>query len=128
MSAFTRQVLSIVSRIPVGRVASYGDIAAAAGRPRAYRAVGNIMRTCGRPDLPCHRVIAAAGRLGGYGGNLALKRALLAGEGVVVAGMRVRDWQTRSWRPAVRTRHTMSEAGAAHGAGVPRAARRRLSK
>jgi O-6-methylguanine DNA methyltransferase len=120
-------VLSIVSRIPVGRVASYGDIAAAAGHPRAYRAVGNIMRTCGRPDLPCHRVIAAAGRLGGYGGNLALKRALLAGEGVVVAGMRVKDWQTRSWRPAVRTRHTMSEAGAAHGAGAPRAARR-LSK
>jgi hypothetical protein len=85
------------------------------------------MRTCGRPDLPCHRVIAAAGRLGGYGGNLALKRALLAGEGVVVAGMRVKEWQTRSWRPAVGTRHTTSEAGAAHGAGTPRAARR-LSK
>lgn len=127
VSAFTRQVLSIVSRIPVGRVASYGDIAAAAGRPRAYRAVGNIMRTCGRPDLPCHRVIAAAGRLGGYGGNLALKRALLAGEGVVVSGMRVKDWQTRSWKLAVRNRHTRSEAGAAHGARVPRAARR-LSK
>ena len=104
VSAFTRQVLSIVSRIPVGRVASYGDIAAAAGRPRAYRAVGNIMRTCARPGLPCHRVIAAAGRLGGYGGNLALKRALLAGEGIVVSGMRVKDWQTRAWRPAVGTR------------------------
>jgi O-6-methylguanine DNA methyltransferase len=127
VSAFTRQVLSIVSRIPVGRVVSYGDIAAAAGRPRAYRAVGNIMRTCGRPDLPCHRVIAAAGRLGGYGGNLTLKRALLAGEGIVVSGMRVKDWQTRSWRPAVRTRHRTSEARAAHGAGTPRAARR-LSK
>jgi alkylated DNA nucleotide flippase Atl1 len=75
------------------------------------------MRTCGRLDLPCHRVIAAAGRLGGYGGNLALKRALLAGEGVVVAGMRVKDWQTRSWRPAVRTRHTMSEAGGGGGGG-----------
>jgi O-6-methylguanine DNA methyltransferase len=101
-SPFTRQVLSIVSRIPVGRVASYGDIAAAAGRPRAYRAVGNIMSTCNRPDVPCHRVIAAGGRLGGFGGNLSLKRSLLASEGVVVTGTRVKDWKARGWRPAVR--------------------------
>jgi O-6-methylguanine DNA methyltransferase len=101
-SPFTRQVLSIVCRIPVGRVASYGDIAAAAGRPRAYRAVGNIMRTCTRPGVPCHRVIAAGGRLGGFGGNLALKRALLASEGLVVSGTRVKEWKARAWRPAVR--------------------------
>jgi O-6-methylguanine DNA methyltransferase len=101
-SPFTRQVLSIVCRIPVGRVASYGDIAAAAGRPRAYRAVGNIMRTCTRPGVPCHRVIAAGGRLGGFGGNLALKRALLASEGLVVTGTRVKDWKARVWRPGVR--------------------------
>ena len=124
LSAFTREVLSIVSRIPVGRVASYGDIAAAAGRPRAYRAVGNIMRACARPGLPCHRVIAAAGRLGGFGGNLSLKRALLAGEGIVVAGTRVKDWQARVWRPPVRTRRTGDRAGAAHGAEAPRAVRR----
>ena len=122
-SAFTRQVLSIVSRIPVGRVASYGDIAAAAGRPRAYRAVGNIMRTCARPGMPCHRVIAAAGRLGGFGGNLALKRALLAGEGIVVTGTRVKNWQTHAWRPAVGNWRSGSGAGAAHGAKTPRAAR-----
>ena len=42
-----------------GRVATYGQIAAASGRPGAARAVGNIMRDCGRPDVPCHRVIAA---------------------------------------------------------------------
>ena len=100
-SIFTRQVLSIVCRIPVGRVASYGDIAAAAGRPRAYRAVGNIMRTCTRPGVPCHRVIAAGGRLGGFGGNLALKRALLASEGVIVSGTRVKDWKSRTWHGAV---------------------------
>jgi methylated-DNA-[protein]-cysteine S-methyltransferase len=101
-SPFTRQVLSIVCRIPVGRVASYGDIAAATGRPRAYRAVGNIMSTCTRPGVPCHRVIAAGGRLGGFGGNLALKRALLASEGLVVTGTRVKQWKARVWRPAVR--------------------------
>lgn len=100
-STFTRQVLSIVCRIPVGRVASYGDVAAAAGRPRAYRAVGNIMSTCARPGVPCHRVIAAGGRLGGFGGNLALKRALLASEGVIVSGTRVKDWKSRTWRGAV---------------------------
>ena len=61
-TAFSRRVLSVVRRIPPGRVASYGEVAKMAGRPRAARAVGNIMRGCGRPDVPCHRVIAAGGR------------------------------------------------------------------
>ncbi len=88
---FNARVLSVVLRIPPGRVATYGDVAAMAGRPRAARAVGNIMRDCRRPDVPCHRVIAAGGRLGGYGGNEGLKRALLAAEGLVVSGSRVRE-------------------------------------
>jgi methylated-DNA-[protein]-cysteine S-methyltransferase len=96
-SQFTRRVLSVVRRIPVGRVATYGDVAAAAGRPRAARAVGNIMRECGARDIPCHRVIAALGRLGGYGGNLELKRALLRAEGVLVASGRIRDFRARRW-------------------------------
>ena len=62
-SVFTRRVLSVVRRIPAGRVATYGDVAAAAGRPRAARAVGNIMRDCGGPRRPGHRVIAAGGSL-----------------------------------------------------------------
>jgi O-6-methylguanine DNA methyltransferase len=86
---FTARVLAVVRRIPAGRVATYGDVAALAGKPRAARAVGNIMRDCGRADVPCHRVIAAGGRLGGYGGNEVLKRALLVAEGVVVHGSRV---------------------------------------
>ena len=88
---FFAKVLSVVRRIPPGRVATYGDVAAMAGRPRAARAVGNIMRGCNRPDVPCHRVIAAGGRLGGYGGNEVLKRALLTAEGVIVSGSRVRE-------------------------------------
>jgi O-6-methylguanine DNA methyltransferase len=87
---FTARVLAVVRRIPYGRVATYGQVAALAGRPRAARAVGNIMRTCGRPDVPCHRVIAARGRLGGYGGSEALKRSLLLREGVVIHGRRVK--------------------------------------
>jgi O-6-methylguanine DNA methyltransferase len=86
---FTTRVLAVVRRIPVGRVSTYGDVAKMAGKPRAARAVGNIMRDCGRADVPCHRVIAAGGRLGGYGGNEALKRALLAAEGVPLRGSRV---------------------------------------
>ena len=96
---FSQRVLSVVRRIPPGRVASYGDVARLAGRPRAARAVGNIMRGCGRPDVPCHRVIAAAGRLGGYGGSELLKRSLLSAEGIVVSGWRVRDLDRVRWQP-----------------------------
>jgi O-6-methylguanine DNA methyltransferase len=96
-SDFTARVLSIVRRIPPGRVATYGDVARRAGRPRAARAVGNIMRACGRPDVPCHRVIAAGGRLGGYGGRETMKRALLAAEGITVSGSRVRQLDRIRW-------------------------------
>jgi methylated-DNA-[protein]-cysteine S-methyltransferase len=96
-TAFTARVLSIVRRIPAGRVATYGDVADAAGHPRAARAVGNIMRTCGRPDVPCHRVVAAGGKIGGYGGSESLKRRLLMAEGVAFAGARVQLTRHR-WR------------------------------
>jgi methylated-DNA-[protein]-cysteine S-methyltransferase len=95
MSDFSTRVLAAVRRIPAGRVATYGDVAAAAGRPRAARAVGNIMRGCSRPDVPCHRVVAAAGRLGGYGGNLEMKRALLRAEGLQVSGSAIREFRRR---------------------------------
>ena len=90
-----------VRRIPPGRVATYGDVAAMAGRPRAARAVGNLMRASpgAAVGIPAHRVIAAGGRLGGYGGNVALKQALLRAEGVVVIGRRVKDFARRRWKP-----------------------------
>jgi O-6-methylguanine DNA methyltransferase len=107
---FSRRVLTIVRRIPPGRVATYGDVATMAGSPRAARAVGNIMRTCRRQDVPCHRVIAAGGRLGGYGGREFLKRALLMAEGVPVSGARVRDLANVLWRvqPPGNGRHSRS--------------------
>lgn len=91
-SDFAARVLSVVRRIPAGRVSTYGDVAAMAGKPGAARAVGNIMRTCNRPDVPCHRVIAAGGKLGGYGSHAGMKRALLVAEGVIVAGETVRGF------------------------------------
>lgn len=99
MTEFRRRVLSVVRRIPVGRVVTYGDVAALAGKPRASRAVGNIMRNCREPGVPCHRVIAAGGLLGGYGGNLQLKRELLRAEGVEVGMGRVRSFERARWRP-----------------------------
>ena len=94
---FTAQVLSAVRKIPRGRVSTYGDIAAIAGRPNAARAVGNIMRDCGRPDVPCHRVVAAGGRLGGYGGDEARKRQRLTAEGIEFSGSRIK-LPTQRWR------------------------------
>ena len=133
MSDFTARVLSVVRRIPVGRVATYGDVAAAAGSPRASRAVGNIMRDVRRAATsPAHRVVAAAGRLGGYGGNLELKRALLRAEGLDrdpdgIRDFRERRWpgRMRRWRPqeAVQAGACRREAAqnAAKSRGLPRA-------
>lgn len=97
---FRARVLAAVRRIPPGRVATYGDVAAAAGSPRACRAVGNIMRECRVPGVPCHRVIAAGGRLGGYGGSLQLKRDLLRAEGILVTASRVKEFTERRWSNA----------------------------
>jgi O-6-methylguanine DNA methyltransferase len=109
---FRARVLSAVRRIPRGRVATYGDVAALAGSPRACRAVGNIMRECRDPATPCHRVIGAGGALGGYGGNLQLKRELLRAEGIEVGPpprsgaaatqARIRRFREVRWKAAVR--------------------------
>lgn len=90
-------MIAAVRRIPPGRVATYGDIAALAGQPRAWRAVGNIMRECRDPSTPCHRVIASGGGLGGYGGNLQIKRELLRAEGLDVGIARVRRFDDVRW-------------------------------
>ena len=102
-SDFASRVRSAVRRIPHGRVATYGDVAAAAGRPLAHRAVGNIMRHCNDSSIPCHRVIAAGGKLGGYGRDLYAKRALLLAEGVIVANGRIRDFAVKRFKhPALK--------------------------
>ena len=96
-SDFARRVRLVVRRIPHGLVATYGDVAAAAGRPRAHRAVGNIMRETRDSSIPCHRVIAAGGKLGGYGRDLFAKRALLMAEGLIVANGRIKDFAQKRW-------------------------------
>lgn len=87
--SFTDRVLDAVCRIRRGRVSTYGHIAAAAGSPRAARAVGQVLHHNPRPGvIPCHRVVSREGRLSGrfaFGGPDAQQR-MLEEEGVRVTG------------------------------------------
>ena len=82
---FQKKVWAAMCRIPYGKLATYGQLAAAMGRPTACRAVANAV---GKNPLlilcPCHRVVASKG-LGGFSAGLALKRRLLAVENMVIA-------------------------------------------
>ncbi len=83
LTPFQREVLEAACRIPPGQTASYGELARWVGRPRAARAVGQAMARNPIPlVIPCHRVIASDGSLGGYGGEegLAVKAWLLRWE------------------------------------------------
>jgi len=75
---FQRAVWRELLKIPYGRVATYKDVAVAVGSPRGFRAVGQANHRNPIPIfIPCHRVVATGGGLGGFGGGLALKETLL---------------------------------------------------
>jgi methylated-DNA-[protein]-cysteine S-methyltransferase len=83
-AGFNRKILSATARIPYGEVSSYGTLAREAGSPRAARAAGNALHNNPVPIIvPCHRVLHADGGLGGYGGGLPMKEALLRLEGAI---------------------------------------------
>jgi len=91
-TAFRRRVWEALRRIPAGQTRSYGEIAVEVGAPGAARAVGTACAENPVPIVvPCHRVVAANGRLGGYSGGLARKRQLLAAEGARVQGVDLGD-------------------------------------
>ena len=82
---FRRRVYEVVRRIPAGETMSYGEVAAAAGSPGAARAVGQAMARNPFPIIiPCHRVLAAGGKTGGFtaSGGTDTKLRMLAIEGV----------------------------------------------
>ncbi|MBK9239010.1 MAG: MGMT family protein [Acidobacteria bacterium] len=83
--------------MPPGCVVTYGDVARLAGRVGAARAVGQIMARAEEPGLPYHRVIAAGGRVGGFGGNPQMKASLLAAEGHVIRRGRIANFAARRW-------------------------------
>ncbi|MHB8091372.1 MAG: methylated-DNA--[protein]-cysteine S-methyltransferase [Syntrophales bacterium] len=83
VQGFTRRVLTMAAEIPRGRVMTYGGLATAIGVPGGARAVGNALAGNLFPLIfPCHRVIKMNRTLGGFGGGVKLKRALLELEGV----------------------------------------------
>ncbi|MFH0965100.1 MAG: MGMT family protein [Planctomycetota bacterium] len=90
ITPFALAVRHALLRIPFGRVATYGDIAAAIGRPGAARAVGNALHRNPFPILvPCHRVVRSDLSLGGFASGPSLKRAILASEGVTFTNGKV---------------------------------------
>ena len=82
-TAFQKSVWKVMLEIPAGKTKSYGEVAAAIGRPKAVRAVGSACGANPIPVLvPCHRILAANNKLGGFGSGLGWKSRLLEAEGV----------------------------------------------
>lgn len=79
---FVEHVYAVVRKIPRGEVWTYGEIAKAMGSPRAARAVGQVLKRNFDLRIPCHRVVRADGKLGGYNRGAAKKKSLLCAEGV----------------------------------------------
>jgi O-6-methylguanine DNA methyltransferase len=97
---FNDKVYKITSKIPKGNVATYGQIAKLAGFPKAARAVGLAMKNNTKaPIIPCHRVVAANGKLTGYSGpgGVEGKRKMLIKEGVKFKGDKV-DLSLSLWK------------------------------
>lgn len=89
-------VYALLKKVPEGKVTTYGDLAKALGHPKAARAIGRIMNT--NPDpivVPCHRVVASNGGIGGYAYGTKLKKDILAGEGLSFEGKRIKDFDKR---------------------------------
>lgn len=72
-----------MSLIPKGSVLTYKQVAEKAGRPLAYRAVGNILNKNNNSEIPCHRVIRSDGNLGGYNKGSEIKKSILRKEGYI---------------------------------------------
>lgn len=90
---FDEKVWKILSRIPKGKVATYAQVARAAGSPRAFRAVGNACnKNPNSPQVPCHRVVSSTGLLGGYAHGPKKKIALLQKEGIRVKNNKILDF------------------------------------
>lgn len=85
MKSFTDKVYQVVAKIPKGQVLSYSEVAKLAGSPRACRAVGNIMHNNPDPKkIPCHRVVAANNKIGGYAFGVETKIKKLQAEGIKI--------------------------------------------
>jgi len=84
MTEFQKRIYEVVKKIPRGKVLTYKEVARLAGRPKAYRAVGNALnKNPFAPAVPCHRVIKSDGKIGGYARGTKIKVKLLRKEGAI---------------------------------------------
>lgn len=103
VSPFAQQVYKLLKTVPKGRVTTYQELAKAMNT-RAYQAIGQIMRVNPyAPGVPCHRVVASNGMLGGFmgessGPKVLEKIHLLKAEGIVIHGNKVIDFDRKLWR------------------------------
>lgn len=97
---FFERVYTLIRTIPAGKVATYGQVAALVGNPKAARAVGMCMKiNPDAPRTPCHRVVAADGSLTGYSAREGIKskKEMLLAEGVKFVGEKV-DLSVSLWK------------------------------
>ncbi len=98
VTPFSADVLTALRKVPFGRTTTYGDLAGQVGRPRAARAVGQAVGANPIPIvIPCHRVFASDGTLGGYSGGLHRKKKLLEIEGLAIPPG---GWNSSRWKRA----------------------------
>ena len=83
-SKFKNKVYEIIRKIPPGKTLSYKKVTELAGFPQAWRAVGNVLNKNTNPKIPCHRVIRANGKIGGFREGAKKKHTLLKKEGVII--------------------------------------------
>lgn len=83
MPSFRDAVFAVVRQIPKGKTMTYKEVAIAAGSPRSYRAVGNILNTNYDSNIPCHRVVRSDGKTGGYNRGEQAKVERLKAEGAI---------------------------------------------
>ncbi len=109
---FTRKVLGCCAAIPSGQVMTYSELAKAAGRPKAARAVGQAMATNPFALLvPCHRVVGKDHSLHGFGGGLPMKEWLLGHEGWTFEGRGRGRRLGRSQKSETRSQNAEVRAG-----------------
>ncbi len=83
MQTFSEKVLEVVKKIPKGKTLSYKEVAQKAGSPKAFRAVGSILKKNYLPEIPCHRVIKSSGEAGEYNRGKQNKINILRKEGAL---------------------------------------------
>ena len=93
MTEFQSKIYEIAKKIPRGKTLTYKEVAELAGRPKAYRAVGNALNKNKSLEVPCHRVVNSKGELHGFATGLKNKARLLRKEGIKIKNNKIIDFE-----------------------------------